>query len=64
MRTYREDVAVSGSVSADPTVYQIVFKKGWTNRAATVRACRPPQARFSHPKPYRFLTGAALKEAS
>ncbi len=30
-------------------------KKGWMNRAATVRE------RFSHPKPYRFLTGAALK---
>ncbi len=27
------------------------------NRAATV-------GRFSHPKPYRFLTGAALKKAS
>ena len=34
------------------------------NRAATVRACRPPQARFLHLKPYRFLTGAALKEAT
>ncbi len=33
----------------------MVFEKGWTNRAATVRE------RFSQPKPYRFLTGAALK---
>ena len=53
-----------------------VFKKGWTNRAVTVRACRqpqmcrppqmyrPPQARFLHQKPYRFLAGAARKEAS
>ncbi len=35
-----------------------VFEKGWANRAATVRE------RFSHPKPYRFLTGVARKEAS
>ncbi len=40
------------------------------NRVAIVRACRPPQvcrppqARFFHPKPYRFLTGAVLTEAS
>ena len=29
------------------------------NRAATVRACRPPQARLSVVKQDRFLTGAA-----
>ncbi len=36
----------------------MVFEKDWTDRAATVTE------RFSQPKPYRFLTGAALKKAS
>ena len=37
--------------------FECVHKGSRMNRAATVKEW------FSQPKPYRFLTGAALKEA-